>query len=130
MSSKILEELRRDLEDLRKRERHPGKLEIIRTFSEAAEIIGCSRMSLYRYRQIRPDFPPLPAFKASILQWRKSFFLRKGPQPSQHRKIAVYLRGEGFTFAEIGRRLGINRSSARGLVKRHQIWKQDQSYDL
>jgi hypothetical protein len=124
MGQNILAELRRDISELKRRnpkvKKNPARLEIICTLEEAAIILGCSRMSLYRYRRMVPGFPTLPAFRISLLQWRRGFLLRKGPQPSQQRKMVVCLREQGLTFSEIARRVKVSRASAFQLWRRHQ----------
>jgi hypothetical protein len=112
-----------DLRNLKRRnlrvKKNPAALEIIRTFHEAARVIGYSRMALYRWRSMFGDFPSLPSFRIAVVLWRRSFNFRRGPQPSQRRKMVVCLRGEGMTFSEIGKKLGISRGSAWGLWQRH-----------
>jgi DNA-binding XRE family transcriptional regulator len=123
MSNTLLEEFRKGLSGLKPREKgDPFWGEIIRTFEEAARVIGVSRMSLFRYREMLGDFPPLPTFKIALRWWKQKHGLprKRGPLPGQRSKMVVFLREEqGLTFAEIGRRLGIQRASAFQLWKRH-----------
>jgi hypothetical protein len=118
LENRLISDLRKNLASLKPQRNRLG--EIVRIFEEAAKVLGCSRMTLYRYRRMLGDFPTLPAFQGSLLQWRRKFYFRRGPQPSQRRKMVVYLRGEGMTFAEIGRRLGISKGSAWGLWQRYR----------
>lgn len=122
MQNRILQELEEGLSNLRAQERRdPIRGEITRTFKDAARFLGFSRMSLYRYRQMFDGFPPLPAFKIAIQNWKERWNLprERGPQPSQRRKEVVYLREEGLTFEEIGKKVGVSREEAWQLWDRH-----------
>jgi hypothetical protein len=77
-------------------------------------------MSIYRYRRFFPDFPKLPTFKGGIRNWAKNRVpFKRGPLPSEMRRIVVRMREEGKTFREIGQGLGISHQAAYGLWKRH-----------
>ena len=102
--------------------KNPLRLEIISTFEEAAKVLRFSRMSLYRYRQMYPDFPDLPAFAMSLRGWKERSRLprKRGPLPSQRSKQTVYLRqDQGMTFEQIGKKLGISKVAAWGLWRRY-----------
>ena len=124
MSNDILRELKADLAALQKsRDQEmppmPG-LEIIRTLDQAAKVLGVSRMSLYRYRDMFPDFPALPAFRMSLKGWAERYRLprKRGPIPSHKSRMVASLREQGLTFEEIGKRLRIPRASAFRLWRR------------
>src|SRR5262245_20079955 len=90
--------------------------ELIYTPDEIARVIGVTRMSVYRYRKVYPDFPTLPNFKSAVRNWAKCRRIprKKGPYPSHHRAQVIYMREkEGKTFREIGRRLGISFQAAQ-----------------
>ncbi len=92
--------------------------ELIFTVSEIAKTLGLSEMSIYRYRRFFPDFPKLPTFKAGLRNWAKHRVpFKRGPLPSEIRRVVVRLRGEGKTFREIGKILGMSHQAA------HQHWK-------
>ncbi len=93
--------------------------ELIFTVSEIARTLGLSEMSIYRYRRdFGSDFPKLPTFKAAVSNWaRHRVPFKRGPLPSEIRRVVVRLRGEGKTFREIGKILGISHQAA------HQHWK-------
>jgi DNA-binding XRE family transcriptional regulator len=124
MGNTLLTELRKGLLDLKPREKgDPFFGEIIRTFEQAARVIGVSRMSLFRYREMFGDFPPLPTFKIALKWWKEKHGLprKRGPLPGQRSKMVVSLREEqGLSFAEIGKKLGIAKASAWQAWRRHQ----------
>ncbi len=94
--------------------------ELIYTVSEIAKTLGLSEMSIYRYRRFFPDFPKLPTFKGGIRNWaRHRVPFKRGPLPSEIRRVVVRMRGEGKTFRQIGKVLGISHQAAYGLWKRH-----------
>jgi len=94
--------------------------ELIFTVSEIARTLGVSEMSVYRYRRFFPDFPKLPTFKAGLRNWAKHRVpFKRGPLPSEIRRVVVRMRGEGKTFREIGKILGISHQAAHQLWKRH-----------
>ena len=105
----------------RVRKRRPfHERELIYTVSEIAKTLGLSEMSVYRYRRFFPDFPKLPTFKAGIRDWaRHRVPLRKGPLPSEIRRVVVRMREEGKTFRQIGKILGISHQAAHQHYKRH-----------
>jgi DNA invertase Pin-like site-specific DNA recombinase len=122
LEHKILSDLKKNLANLKPQQARQAPFigEIVNTFDEAARALGLSRMTLYRYRKMMGDFPTLPVFRGSLLQWRRRFYFRRGPQPSQRRKMVVCMREEGMTFSKIGRSLGISKSSTWGLWQRHR----------
>ncbi len=92
--------------------------ELIYTVSEIAKTLGLSEMSIYRYRRFFPDFPKLPTFKGGIRNWAKNRVpFKRGPLPSEIRRVVVRMRGEGKTFRQIGKVLRISHQAA------HQHWK-------
>jgi len=92
--------------------------ELIYSVSEIARTLGLSEMSIYRYRRDFPNFPKLITSKGAVLNWARHRVPRKrGPLPSEIRRVVVRLRGEGKTFREIGKILGISHQAA------HQHWK-------
>jgi len=95
--------------------------ELIYTVSEIARTLGLSEMSIYRYRRFFPDFPKLPTFKGGIRNWaRHRVPFKKGPLPSEIRRVVVRMRGEGKTFRKIGQILGISHQAAHQHWKRHK----------
>jgi uncharacterized protein YheU (UPF0270 family) len=113
---------RRITEERRNMKRNLAHREIVLTLAEAAEVIGISRMSLFRYQQYLPDFPSLPTFKMALRWWAERHGLprRRGPLPSFRQKQVVYMHG-GLkqSFTEIARELGISVQAAAQLWKRH-----------
>jgi len=94
--------------------------ELIYSVSEIARTLGLSEMSIYRYRRFFPDFPKLPTFKGGLRNWAKNRVpFRKGPLPSEIRRVVVRMREQGKTFRQIGQVLGISHQAAYGLWKRH-----------
>ncbi len=92
--------------------------EFIYTMSEIARTLGVSEMSVYRYRRDFPNFPKLITSKGAVLNWaRHRVPLKRGPLPSEIRRVVVRMRGEGKTFRQIGKILGISHQAA------HQHWK-------
>ncbi len=93
--------------------------ELIFTVSEIARTLGLSEMSIYRYRRdFGSEFPKLPTSKAGVRNWaRHRVPFKRGPLPSEIRRVVVRMRGEGKTFREIGKILGISHQAA------HQHWK-------
>ncbi len=101
-----LAEFERDLRSLKSRfqEQRPyEQREIIFTLAEVARTLALSRMSIYRYRQMFPDLPKLPTFKASVRGWAERHGLprKRGPLPGQNRKMAVAMREEGKTLSQV-----------------------------
>jgi len=94
--------------------------EFIYTMSEIARTLGVSEMSVYRYRRDFPNFPKLITSKGAVLNWARHRVPRKrGPLPSEMRRVVVRMRGEGKTFREIGKIMGISHQAVHGLWKRH-----------
>ena len=92
--------------------------ELIYTVSEIAKTLGLSEMSIYRYRRIFPDFPKPITFKAAVRNWaRHRVPFKRGPLPSEKWRVVVRMRGQGKTFRQIGKIMGISHQAA------HQHWK-------
>jgi len=93
--------------------------ELIYTVSEIAKTLGLSEMSIYRYRRYFPDFPKLITSKAGVTNWarRHGIPFKRGPLPSEMRRVVVRMRERGKTFREIGKILRISHQAA------HQHWK-------
>ena len=105
---------------LRVKKRPFEQRELIYTVSEIAKTLGLSEMSIYRYRRFFPDFPKLPTFKGGIRNWAKNRVpFKKGPLPSEIRRVVVRMRERGKTFRQIGKILGISHQAVFGLWKRH-----------
>ncbi len=95
--------------------------ELIYTVSEIARTLGISEMSIYRYRRFFPDFPKLPTFKGGVRNWaRNRVPFKRGPLPSEIRRVVVRMRGEGKTFRQIGKALRISHQAAHGHWKRNK----------
>jgi len=106
----------------RVRKRRPfHERELIYTVSEIARTLGLSEMSIYRYRRdFGSDFPKLPTFKGGIRNWaRHRVPFKRGPLPSEIRRVVVRMREQGKTFRQIGQILGISHQAAHGHCKRH-----------
>ncbi len=104
--------------DLRFSKRPFEQRELIFTVSEIARTLDLSEMSIYRYRRFFPDFPKLPTFKGGLRNWaRHRVPFKRGPLPSEIRRVVVRMRERGKTFREIGKILGISHQAA------HQHWK-------
>ncbi len=92
--------------------------EMIYTVSEIAKTLGLSEMSIYRYRRFFPDFPKPITSKAAVRNWaRDRVPFKRGPLPSEKWRVVVRMRGQGKTFREIGKIMGISHQAA------HQHWK-------
>ncbi len=93
--------------------------ELIYTVSEIAKTLGLSEMSIYRYRRYFPDFPKPITSKAGVSNWarRHGIPFKRGPLPSEIRRVVVRMRERGKTFREIGKILRISHQAA------HQHWK-------
>ena len=104
---------------LRLKKRPFEQREFIFTVSEIARTLGLSEMSIYRYIKDFPTFPKPITFKATVSHWarRHGIPFKRGPLPSEIRRVVVRLRGEGKTFREIGKIMGISHQAA------HQHWK-------
>ena len=95
--------------------------ELIYSVSEIARTLGLSEMSIYRYRQIYPNFPRPITSKAAVTNWARHRVPRKrGPLSSEMRRVVVRMREkEGRTFRQIAKVLGISHQAAHGHWKRH-----------
>ncbi len=95
--------------------------ELIYTVSEIAKTLGLSEMSIYRYLRDFPTFPKPITFKATVSNWarRHGIPLKRGPLPSEIRRVVVRMREQGKTFREIGKILGISHQAAHGHWKRY-----------
>ncbi len=92
--------------------------ELIYSVSEIARTLGLSEMSIYRYRRLFFNFPRPITSKGAVLNWaRHRVPFKRGPLPSEIRRVVVRMRGEGKTFREIGKILGISHQAA------HQHWQ-------
>ena len=101
-----------------RRKRPFEQRELIFTVSEIAKTLGLSEMSIYRYRRFFPDFPQLPTFKGGLRNWAKHRVpFKRGPLPSEKRRVVVRMREQGKTFRQIGKIMGISHQAA------HQHWK-------
>jgi len=96
--------------------------ELIFTVSEIARTLGLSEMSIYRYRRdFGSAFPKLPTSKAGVRNWaRHRVPFKRGPLPSEIRRVVVRMRGEGKTFRQIGKALRISHQAAHQHWKRHK----------
>ena len=105
---------------LRLKKRPFEQRELIFTVSEIARTLGLSEMSIYRYRRLFFNFPRPITSKGAVLNWaRHRVPLRRGPLPSETRRVVVRMREQGKTFRQIGQVLGISHQAAYGLWKRH-----------
>ena len=94
--------------------------ELIYSVSEIARTLGLSEMSIYRYRRDFPNFPKLITSKGAVLNWaRHRVPLKRGPLPSEIRRVVVRMREQGKTFRQIGKILGISHQAVHGHWKRH-----------
>jgi len=93
---------------------------IISTYQDAAEVVGVSRMSLYRLRCIYSDVPALPTLRFILLDWasKRGVPRKRGRQFSTVGDAVSELREENLTFPEIGKRLGISKQAAFAAWKR------------
>ncbi len=92
--------------------------ELIYSVSDIAKTLGLSETSIYRYRRLFFNFPRPITSKAAVRNWaRHRVPLKRGPLPSEIRRIVVRMRGEGKRFRQIGKILGISHQAA------HQHWK-------
>ena len=92
--------------------------ELLFTVSEIARTLGLSEMSIYRYRRFFPHFPKPITTKGAVRNWARGRVpFKKGPLPSEKRRVVVRMREEGKKFREIGKILGISHQAA------HQHWK-------
>jgi hypothetical protein len=95
--------------------------ELIYTVSEIARTLLVTPQSVYRYRRVFPDFPKLITAKAAVTNWARTHGIpmRRGPLPSEIRRVVVRLRGEGRTFREIGQVSAISYQAAHQHYQRH-----------
>ena len=93
--------------------------ELIFTVSEIAKTLGLSEMSIYRYIKDFPTFPKPITFKSTVSNWARSHGIpfKRGPLPSEIRRVVVRMREQGRTFRQIGKALMISHQAA------HQHWK-------
>jgi len=107
----------------RVRKRRPfHKRELIYTVSEIARTLLVTPQSVYRYKRVFPDFPKLITSKAAVTHWarRHGIPLKRGPLPSEIRRVVVRMREEGRTFRQIGKALRISHQAAHQHWKRHK----------
>ena len=95
--------------------------ELIFTVSEIARTLLVTPQSVYRYQRAFPDFPKLPTSKAGVTHWarRHGIPMKRGPRPSEIRRVVVRMREQGKTFRQIGKILGISHQAVHQLFKRH-----------
>jgi len=102
----------------RVRKRPFEQRELIFIVSEIARTLGLSEMTIYRYRRLFFNFPRPITSKGAVLNWaRHRVPFKRGPRPSEIRRVVVRMREEGKTFREIGKILRISYQAA------HQHWK-------
>jgi len=97
-----------ELDAILMRERRSS--EIVLDPKEAAEVLGVTRWTLYRYRGMFPDFPPLPCHKARLKSWAnlRGVPRRRGPALSWNtRRIMMWVQ-EGVPICECARRLKVS----------------------
>jgi len=104
---------------LRAKKRPFHERELIYTVSEIAKTLGLSEMSIYRYRRFFPHFPKPITSKAGVSNWarRHGIPFKRGPLPSEMRRVVVRMRERGKTFRQIGKALMISHQAA------HQHWQ-------
>jgi len=77
--------------------------ELIYSVSEIAKTLGLSEMTIYRYRRDFPDFPnPNPiTSKGAVTSWarRHGIPMKRGPLPSEIRRVVVRMRGGRKNFS-------------------------------
>ncbi len=94
--------------------------ELIYSVSEIARTLGLSEMSVYRYRRLFFNFPRPITSKAAVRNWaRHRVPLKRGPLPSEIRRVVVRMREQGKTFREIGKVMGISHQAVHQHCKRH-----------
>jgi hypothetical protein len=78
---KQLREMLGQLKRQRVSQRPLSERELVFNWAEVAQVLGLSRMSLWRYRQELPP-PPLPTFKSAIRRWAQAYGLprKRGPR--------------------------------------------------
>jgi len=110
-----------DFRILKPKKRPFHERELIYTVSEIAKTLELSEMTIYRYRNIFPDFPMLITSKAAVTNWARRHHLprKRGPLPSDTRREVIRMKEEGRTFRKIGQLLGISHQAAHGHWKRH-----------
>ena len=105
---------------LRLKKRPFEQREFIFTVSEIAKTLGLSEMSIYRYRRFFPHFPKPITTKGAVRNWARGRVpFKKGPLPSEIRRVVVRMREEGKTFRHIGKALRISHQAAQQHWKRH-----------
>jgi len=93
MENPLLKELREGIslleaQKLEAQKKEVFKGEIVRTFFEAARVLGVCRMSIYRYRQIFGDFPPLPCFRIALKWFKERHGVPKKRGPRRSKQIS------------------------------------------
>jgi hypothetical protein len=80
--SEKLREIRQAIKQLRQR-RPLAERELVMNWAEAAQVLGVSRMSIWRYRQATLA-PQLPSFKTAVRRWAQTYGLprKRGPRAS------------------------------------------------
>ena len=109
-----------DLRVLRAKKKPLHERELIYSYAEIAKTLQLSGMTIYRYRNIFPDFPHPLTSKAALANWARRHQIprKRGPLPSDMRREVIRMRKEGRTFREIGELLGISHQAAHGHWKR------------
>jgi len=104
--------------DVRFSKRPFEQRELIDTVSEIARTLGLSEMTIYRYLRDFPTFPKPITSKAAVRNWARTHGIpmKRGPLPSEIRRVVVSMRERGKTFREIGKIMGISHQAA------HQHW--------
>jgi hypothetical protein len=85
-----LKELKQAINHLKKQHitnRPLSERAIVFNWAEAAEVLGVSRMTMWRYRQGFPP-PPMPAFRSTLRRWAEKYGLprKRGPLPKGNQK--------------------------------------------
>ena len=109
------------LKTLKARSRPLHERELIYSYAEIGKTLSVSGMTIYRYRNIFPDFPKPITSKAAVSNFARRHHLprKRGPLPSDMRREVIKMRKEGRTFRKIGELLGISGQAAHGHWKRH-----------
>ncbi len=78
-------------EGLRHLKKNFGGSEIVANYAEVARMLGLSRMTIWRYRQLYVDFPKPPTFKVVVRIWaeQKGIPRKRGPRPTCQRKLVA-----------------------------------------
>jgi transposase-like protein len=95
--------------------------ELIYSVSEIARTLLVTPQSVYRYRRDFPDFPKLITSKAAVTHWARRHGIprKRGPLPSEIRRVVVRMREQGKTFREIGKVLRISHQAVQQQWGRH-----------